>query len=153
MKRFALSLLLCGILFSVVASAQSTWTDPATKLMWAKETNSSDVTWNQAKDYCANLRLAGYSNWRLPTIDELESIYDKTQDVDGRHVKGDIRFNCVIRQGAHCRDGWSAWSNSTGNASGEAWDFDFGFTHGTRNSFRLGYNNDERALCVRHPGE
>ena len=51
----------------------TTWTDPATGLMWTKESNSTNVTWNQAKDYCANLHLGGYSNWRLATIDELSS--------------------------------------------------------------------------------
>jgi hypothetical protein len=40
MKRVALSLLLFGILFSVVTAAQSTtWIDPATKLMWAGQDN------------------------------------------------------------------------------------------------------------------
>ena len=45
-----------------VLQGASAWTDPATGLMWTKESNASNVTWYQAKDYCANLRLGGYSN-------------------------------------------------------------------------------------------
>ena len=99
MKRIALSLLLFGILFPVVAAAQSaTWTDPATKLMWAGQDNKKDIDWNQAKNYCSNLALAGYSGWRLPTIEELAAIYDPTQDTvlvihekSGHyHIKGGI---------------------------------------------------------------
>ena len=69
--------------------------------MWARDSNSSDVTWNEASNYCSNLRLAGYSNWRLATSDELEGIFDET--VDGKcRVKGGIRFHSFC----------SSWSNS-----------------------------------------
>jgi hypothetical protein len=50
------------------AALLPTWTDPATGLMWAKKDNGSDVDWNQAGDYCTKLQLAGYNDWRLPTI-------------------------------------------------------------------------------------
>src|ERR1035437_10122075 len=49
-----------------------TWTDPATGLMWTKKDNGSDVDWNQASAYCSNLQLAGYKDWRLPNIEELQ---------------------------------------------------------------------------------
>lgn len=55
-----------------------TWTDPATGLMWAKKDFGSDVSWEQASDYCTKLQLAGYNDWRLPTIEELEGIYDSS---------------------------------------------------------------------------
>ena len=83
-----------------------TWTDPASGLMWARQDNGTDVNWNQANSYCQNLRLASYSNWRLPTIDELAGIYDQTQNVNGRHIKGGIRLlvsapwsNSVVKSG------------------------------------------------------
>ena len=119
-----------------------TWADPVTGLMWARDSNSSDATWNQASNYCSNLRIAGYSNWRLATIDELAGIYaqDQTQDVDGCHVKGGIRFH------SYC----GSWSNSAGSASGEAWYFIF---NGERYSFPLDLSAEKRALCVRPSGE
>jgi hypothetical protein len=120
-----------------------TWTDRATGLMWAKESNSSNVTWNQAKSYCSNLRLGGYSNWRLPTIGELEAIYDPTQNVGGCHVKDGIKFDHDM-----C---WS-WSSSTGIDSGEAWGF--GFISGAQSSIGIEETRyDTRALCVRHSGK
>lgn len=33
--------------------------------------------WNQSKAYCQNLVANGFSNWRLPTQDELVAMYDK----------------------------------------------------------------------------
>src|ERR1700722_8967301 len=57
----------------MIASAQSgTWTDPATGLMWAAKDNGKDVSWNKAMKYCRDLRLAGFSDWRLAAIDELQ---------------------------------------------------------------------------------
>jgi len=118
----------------------SVWTDPATGLMWTKKDNGLDVTWNQASAYCTNLRLVGNSGWRLPSIDELAGIYDQTQNVDGRHIKGGIQIS-----------GWWGWSNTAGNASGEAWIFYFAL--GERGSFQLDFSTDSRALCVRRSGK
>ncbi len=33
--------------------------------------------------YCRKLRLAGYDDWRLATLTELEGIYDKNANVPG----------------------------------------------------------------------
>jgi serine/threonine protein kinase len=76
-----------------------------------------------------------YSGWRLPTIDDLQGIYDPSADVDGRHVKGNLKLT-----------GW-IWSRSQGDASGEAWGF--AFYARTRLSFPLGNSGYGRALCVR----
>src|SRR5690242_17745520 len=50
------------------------WTDPSTGLMWAGKDNGKDVNWHKAINYCRDLRLGGYSDWRLATIDELQGI-------------------------------------------------------------------------------
>jgi hypothetical protein len=121
-----------------LSDALPTWTDPATGLMWARQDNGSDVDWNQASNYCANLQLGGYSGWRLPTIDELQGIYDQTANDNGFHVKGNMHLY-----------GWH-WSNSAGNASGEAWFFDLG--NGERGSGEQWGITTKRALCVRGSG-
>ena len=53
------------------------WIDPSTGLMWAGKDNRKDVSWKAAMRYCRDLRLAGYSDWRLATLSELDAIYDK----------------------------------------------------------------------------
>jgi len=119
-------------------SASSTWTDQQTALMWVREDNGSDVNWTQAGDYCRNLTVGGYSNWRLPTIYELAGIYDQKQNVDGRRIKGGISLSGT----------WS-WS-STVAGSEEAWYFMF--LSGERKSLPLYTKRHGRALCVRRSG-
>ncbi len=60
--------------------------------MWPRQDNGSAVDWNEATGYCQSLSLGGYSGWRLPTIDELAGIFDRTQNVNGMHIKGGINI-------------------------------------------------------------
>jgi hypothetical protein len=57
-----------------------TITDTITNLMWIKNgwrlDFVSSVTWGDAKKRCENFRHGGYTNWRLPTIQEWESVLD-----------------------------------------------------------------------------
>lgn len=48
--------------------------DLVTNLVWQREPPAVLRTWQQAKDYCENLSLGGYDDWRLPTRIELLSI-------------------------------------------------------------------------------
>jgi len=160
MKDICRLLLFHSFCISTLAGAQagatladakvSTWTAPATNLMWTKKDNGSDVNWNQAKAYCSNLHLAGYGGWRLPTIKELQDIYDPSVNspklYDDRatfnvHVKGNLNLT-----------GWD-WSSSQVDASGQStqqgWLLNFG-QEGQAISFPLGFSFSGRALCVRH---
>ena len=53
-----------------------TVTDTATGLMWQQTGATSKKKWKDALSYCKNLSLAGYTDWRLPTIEELRSLVD-----------------------------------------------------------------------------
>jgi hypothetical protein len=110
------------------------WSDPATGLWWAKRDNGSSLNWRQAQSYCARLTLAGFVHWRLPTIDELQTIFDPA-------VRGDYH----VKRGIQAPGAYSYWSNSR-EGSGEAWTFNFA---GTRYPYQLEYRTDTRALCVR----
>ncbi len=44
--------------------------------MWQSVPDTAILTWDNAKTYCDNLTLAGYTDWRLPNITELKSIID-----------------------------------------------------------------------------
>ena len=49
-------------------------TDNETGLIWQGSASESTVTWQQALEYCENSEYAGYTDWRLPNINELLSI-------------------------------------------------------------------------------
>jgi hypothetical protein len=53
--------------------------DTRTNLMWAAKDNGSDINWQDAKSYCENYRGGGYSDWRMPTQDELAGLYDSSK--------------------------------------------------------------------------
>jgi len=54
-------------------NGDGTVTDRHSGLMWTKNANPKGGTsnWDDADSYCDNLALAGYSDWRIPTVGEL----------------------------------------------------------------------------------
>jgi hypothetical protein len=121
-----------------VANSNLVWTDPATGLMWTKKDNGYDLDLPKATNYCRNLQLDNHSDWRLPTIDELQGIYDPNANVNSYYrVKGNLQLS-----------GWQ-WSSSQVSTSGreQAWTFDF--VGGKRYLSGTAGNYEDRALCVR----
>jgi hypothetical protein len=58
-------------------NADGTVTDNLTGLMWAQNANADGLKdWSASLDYCKNLVSGGYSDWRLPNINELSSLID-----------------------------------------------------------------------------
>lgn len=47
--------------------------------MWALETSAA-VPWREAEEFCETLESGGFSDWRLPTLAQLESLYDAATD-------------------------------------------------------------------------
>ena len=89
-------------------------------LQWSSP-SSNQMKWSSAKEYCENLTKGGYTDWRLPNIDELKTLLD---------VGGSWRF----------------WSSSTDiEDMSRAWmvDFDEGIMMVARKS-AIGF-----AMCVR----
>jgi hypothetical protein len=63
-----------------VDNGDGTITDTKLGLMWPKETQSTaNVTQYEAEKICAELRLGGYDDWRLPDVEELFQLADRTR--------------------------------------------------------------------------
>jgi len=60
----------------MIDNSNGTVTDESTGLMWQQKTPANESTLNQSIAYCKKLKLGGYTDWRLPTIKELNSIVD-----------------------------------------------------------------------------
>jgi hypothetical protein len=122
--------------------------------MWAGKDNGRDVTWHKAMKYCRNLRLAGYSDWRLANMAELQGIYDRTANAPGLgvhevepttwHVKGNV-FLTAYEWSSNYR------MDDRGHPNGYA--YYFNFNEGKPNDDQTGYSSFKHALCVRGFGQ
>jgi hypothetical protein len=63
-----------------IAYDDGTVLDTKTKLMWAAKDNGSDINWQGAMNYCENYSGGGYTDWRMPTQDELARLYDPAKN-------------------------------------------------------------------------
>ncbi len=63
-----------GFEIALVDNGDGTVTDEVTGLMWQQVPVSDSYTYYQAIEYCEDLKLAGYDDWRLPNLKELFSI-------------------------------------------------------------------------------
>ena len=57
-------------------NGDGTVTDSATGLMWAQADSGMTMDWETALAYAESNSLAGYSDWRLPSAKELQSLVD-----------------------------------------------------------------------------
>ena len=59
-----------------IDNGDGTVSDNATGLMWQKADDGTSRNWEESLEYAQNLKLANYSDWRLPNAKELQSIVD-----------------------------------------------------------------------------
>jgi hypothetical protein len=82
MLRIVFVLLIWLIMLSSIAfgalvdNGDGTVTDAGSDLMWQKQGSSNTMTWRRALNYCDDLMLSSYDDWRLPTLAELKSLID-----------------------------------------------------------------------------
>ena len=104
--------------------------DNATGLEWQVTPFPENMTLDQAIAACAALTLGGHGDFRVPSIDELESIRDRS------------RFNPAIDTDAFPGCPWAWFWSSTLHAyapSEFAWIIDFGYGD-SYGGHRCGYN-------------
>jgi hypothetical protein len=134
--------------------ARGSWTDPSTALMWAGKDNGKDVSFKSAVKYCLDLRLAGYSDWRLANTAELQGIYDKTANAPGLAGPGNGRPVTWHVKGNLFLTGYEWANNQSGRTSG--YPFYFDFNEGKWNNQPSGFpypSTFMRSLCVRGSGK
>jgi hypothetical protein len=139
------------------AKAASTWTDPATSLMWTMRDNGSNVNWSEATLYCQTLSLGGRAVWRLPNIDELQGIYDqsapaKTLVFAGKTWKYQIKGG-IILTGREWSATLARLARTSPGALPPAGAQTFNFSFGQQVPLQLGADDGNRALCVRRSAE
>lgn len=73
-----------------VDNGDGTVSDKATGLMWSKDDNGEGIEWVDALTYSQGATLAGYSDWRLPNVKELQSIVDYSRAPSSKGVEAAI---------------------------------------------------------------
>ena len=118
---------------AIAQDGAGVWKDDATGLTWAAKDNGMPISPNEGGSYCDGLRTGGLE-WHLPTIDEVETVYDSKEKKQYR-TKGSIELSeaCVL--------------TSSTNRGGDT--FTFCFNTGSRNIGGGGAcGTTALALCV-----
>ncbi|NWH05509.1 DUF1566 domain-containing protein [Desulfobacter latus] len=100
---------------SYIDNTDGTVSDSETALMWQQQDDDQYRNWVDALGYCENLSLAGYDDWRLPNIRELETLVD-----DSRY---DPAIDTDYFTGCHSSYYWSG--SSYARYSSDAWGVSF----------------------------
>ena len=116
-------------------NGDGTITDRKSGLMWAAKDNGIPINWPNALSYCHNYSGGGHDDWRMPTLAELESLYNpKDKNKNGYHVTKLIDTTAS-----------SCWALDTlGSEAGR-----FNFTYGKVYWLRQFYSGPTRVLPVR----
>jgi len=73
------------------------YSDPETGLMW-QNINPLEKSWDEADSYCESLELGGFSDWRVPTINDLKTL-----------IKGCASTIEECNVSDSCRSKYSCW--------------------------------------------
>jgi hypothetical protein len=121
-----------------IDNGNGTVTDNVTGLIWQQSDDDNKRTWAAAGSYCTNLTLAGSSNWRLPTTNELMSLIDYSVPYPGPTIDSLFSGTSASASGY-----WS--SSSHAGYPDSAWDVTFYYGYvGYSNKTYYGY-----VRCVR----
>ncbi len=88
--------------------------DNVTGLLWVRSPEAITRTWLQALDFANDLELCGYTDWRMPNVNELESLVNSEAADPAAFLNGEGFSG--IQAGAY----WSSTSYTNGSA-GLAW--------------------------------
>ena len=97
-----------------VDNGDGTVTDLETKLIWKQTDSFQDTSkwnnWFRAQEYIQSLNIekfAGYSDWRMPTLEEAESLHDENHS-----IKDMDRMDIFISSAFSPGGGFTCWSSN-----------------------------------------
>ncbi len=127
-------------------NGDGTVTDHKLNLMWSKTDNNGNIDWKQAvrwvKYTFPDTLEKKYDNWRLPTLEELKSLYVKDAAYDGYESDCGQRVKIVPEIRISC--GW-VWSADVESITAKV----FNFQRGIYYTDRMVHHRAHRALPVR----
>lgn len=112
--------------------------DRKSLLIWTRKDNGRDIDWRRARAYCSDLELAGFEDWRLPILGELEAIMNPLSNA-GYSTPTEIGLSACCVWSSTRKDEVAAWN--------------FNYRYSKRFSGSKTHTYDLRALCVRHWSE
>jgi len=124
-----------------IAYDNGTVKDTKTGLMWAAKDNGGEIKWRDAKRYCENYRGGGYTDWRMPTLDELAGLYDRSKSYKPTQSIYNVHLTELIKLSKCCM-----WASETRIFYAANFSFQGGDRYWTEWFFDSHYN---RALPVR----
>ena len=112
-----------------IAYDDGTVLDANASLIWAAKDNGSNINWENAKSYCENYRGGGYSDWRMPTQDELAGLHDASKNYQSEcrgpfggkwdlHLSELIRLTCIALWASETRGTVAAYFRIDGDGRG-----------------------------------
>ena len=129
-----------------IDNADGTVTDTMLNVMWSKTDNQGNINWRQAQQWVKftfpYTLPVSYDNWRLPTLDELKTLYDRDAHYEGYET--DCGQKVKIASVFELTCGW-IWASEMKLISAKLFNFHRGYSYTDRISKYRAY----RALAVR----
>lgn len=127
-------------------NGDGTVTDHKTGLMWSKSDNQGNISWHQAVKWVkytfADTIASPYNDWRMPTLEELESLYSQDTAYEGYETDCGQKVKIVPEVELSC--GW-LWTSEKKNITARLYNFQKGYHYTDRMVKTRGY----RVLPVR----
>ena len=124
------------------ALGDGTVKDQKTGLMWAAQDNGASMNWSTAVEYCKNYSAGGHTDWRMPSSEELASLYGARKKIEGKDYESTID---VVTQSIQITAPW-VWTNRRAVKTKAV---AYGFNYGVTRRLHRGSGGNRRALPVR----
>ena len=125
-----------------VVMENGTVKDQTTGLIWAAQDNGANLTWSGALAYCKNYSAGGHDDWRMPTPEELATLYKASKETKGEEDKFSID---LATESIQVTAPWVWTSRRSPNNKALV----YGFNYGNTRKFYRGSGANRRALPVR----